>query len=132
MDLSDFDMVPAATVDILHPTTGEVLPGVTLQIAGVDSEVFQQRQFALADARAKQQKKDITRKQLVQERLETLAICLVGWDGLELDGKAVPHTPENAMALLKRLPWLQDQVDAAIVNRALHLKNRETERTKAA
>lgn len=126
MDLADFDIVQAATVPVLHPETMEPLQAesgqpITMQIAGVDSDRFHERQYALAEERAKKTERP-TGPEIDADRLDTLAFCLTGWSGITLDGQDVPYTAENARALLQRLPWLANQVDRAIVTRSLHFK----------
>jgi hypothetical protein len=130
MDLAEFDIVPAAIVPVFNPKTGEPLKTeqdepITLLVAGVDTDTFHERQYALADKRTN--RKDISPKELDEDRLDTLTACLQGWAGIMLDGKEVPYSPANARALLQRLPWLANQVDVAIVNRAIHFKTAQPE-----
>lgn len=126
MDLSQFDIVQAATVSIINPQTMEPLfdeggRPITMQVAGVDSARFRERQYALAESRAQKGERP-TGAELDADRLDTLAFCLMGWDGITLDGEPLPYSQEAARALLERLPWLAHQVDLAVVDRALHFK----------
>lgn len=126
VDLSQFDIVQAATIPIRNPETGEPLIGeggqaITIQVAGVDSDRFHQRQYELAEARSKSKDRP-TGQELDADRIETLSVCITGWSGITLDGQPLPYSAENAKALMLRLPWLANQVDRSIVDRALHFK----------
>lgn len=124
-DLSQLDTKKAAedgfTLRLLHPRTGEALP-VELELLGVDSEICQrtlkeQQRKRLAQA-VKSRRMAITPEELEAEGIELLAAATRGWKGMQLDGKPVEFSNEAARLLYMRFPWIREQVDQAISDRA--------------
>jgi hypothetical protein len=49
-------------------------------------------------------------------QVDRLTACTLGWEGMMLDGKDYPFSPQNARQLYDdvKFAWLRDQVDAAL------------------
>lgn len=127
MDLLSLKPDDTATIDVLHPTTGEALvdeDGVTLQIViyGEDSKKCQAakatRDNALSQARR------VTAELRRQLNIDLITVCthsLVGKFGF--NGAPVESTPEGIRSLYENLQWLYDQINVAIADRAHFLRN---------
>lgn len=127
MDLKQLDLTQAAdqgaTVELYHPVTQEVLTHkdkpVTVTVLGADSTVFKSELKARtrkALGQNKKSKPDLDKAE--RENAELLAKCTQSWYGIEEDGKRLDCTFENAVRVYLTYPWLAQQVDEAIANRA--------------
>lgn len=133
MDLSTLEPTPdSVPVPLRHPTTSERLLSdtgapITISIVGMDSEQFRTRHRAIINRRLNAGKKaKITAEEIEAESIDTIAACITGWQHVELDGKALEFSKANAKTLLTRLPWLREQLDEAIADRANFLKTSPT------
>jgi hypothetical protein len=128
IDLSSIDTVKGSNegfdVQIYHPGTNEDL-GISINVLGKDSDEFQRVSRAQQKKRmAKMQKGGfrsttaIPLEEIEQDSLELLAACTKSWSGVIIDGKAIDCTKENAVALYERFPWIKEQIDTAIGDRA--------------
>lgn len=133
MDLATLDMANAesgAVMTVRHPVSDAVLEGtdgqaITITLAGSDSERFRKVQRASTNRRLKTQSSrrgQVTSEELEADSLETLAACTISWRGLVVDGEALECNAANARKAYKRLPWLKEQVDAFVGDRANFLK----------
>jgi len=122
-DLAAFDGFNAAqndgvAIEIVHPGTGEPL-GVTITVAGPDSDQAKKADRAMINRRLKAQKtKMLTAEELQAEALRKLAACVLSWEGMVSDGKPLECITENAVLAFERAPWLAEQVAEAAGNRA--------------
>lgn len=148
MDLSQFDIVrDAVPVQLRDPRdTTELLwdkpkataddsstwKPVNMLLYGRDSAPFKARQRAITDKRLqeaeatarsnKASKTKITGEIVEVENRRTLLACIAGWENLEVDGGPVEITEDNANMLLDRFPWIEEQVDTAIMDRSNFIK----------
>lgn len=112
-----------ADLAVLHPVSGEKL-GVVIRLAGADSAVHRKAAAAIASRRAKGGfRRTINLDDLQTESIEVLARCTLGWSGVVLDGKDVPCGKEAAVTLYTRFPWLREQVETFISDRANYLQD---------
>jgi len=104
--------------ELVDPVTGKVT-GITLRIAGPDSETQNRARLALADALADHADDQGRVSAAVRERLriECLAACVLGWNVSEA-GEPVPFSQTNVIRLLRAATWVQAQVDAFAADRA--------------
>ena len=51
--------------------------------------------------------------------LETIAACILAWDGFTSDGEEFPLTKANAVTLLDACPWIRDKVEKAMTSHEL-------------
>ncbi|MFP1634085.1 hypothetical protein ACLB6G_20335 [Zhengella sp. ZM62] len=130
-DLSAFDegkkkQEEGIPVPIKHPATGEET-GIVITVASYESERVKAVAREIANRALADQKKN-SRKVDTVEAIEdrTFAIALasiVGWSGLEKDGKELPFTRDNARMILEAYPFIAEQIDAAAQDRALFFGN---------
>ena len=112
-----------AELEVLHPISGEKL-GIAIRLAGTDSAVHRKATTAIASRRTKGGfRRNINLDDLQAESIEILARCTLGWSGVVLDGKDVPPSKEAAAALYTRFPWLREQVETFISDRANYLQD---------
>ena len=111
-----------AELEVLHPISGEKL-GIAIRLAGTDSAVHRKATTAIASRRTKGGfRRNINLDDLQAESIEILARCTLSWSGVVLDGKDVPPSKEAAAALYTRFPWLREQVETFISDRANYLQ----------
>lgn len=125
-DLSSLDAAVAKQedgirVEIKHPATGEPL-GMIFTVASYDSERVKAVARSLGNKVLVSQKRNPRRTDTVEameDRTFAIAVAaVVGWEGVDLDGKALPCTPDNVRMVLERYPAIAEQVDAAASDRA--------------
>lgn len=122
-DLSAFDGLQAAQeegvpVDILHPATGESM-GVTIVVAGPDSTHAKKAERLMINRRLRSRKTSVMDAgELQEEGLKKLAAMTLSWTGIVDSGKAVECTPENALKVFARAPFIAEQVAEAAGDRA--------------
>lgn len=132
LDLGSLDTRAAseegAVMAVVHPVTGQPLTqedgaAVTITLAGMDGDRFRKAQRAATDRRLKSPRRaNVTAEDIERDGIETLAACTLAWTGLVLDGETLDCTVPNARKAYQRLPWLREQVDAFIGDRANFLK----------
>ncbi|MGV8954611.1 MAG: hypothetical protein ACOH2M_26170 [Cypionkella sp.] len=135
MDLSVFEPVEGTSIPVLHPVdktplkdekTGEA---ITVDIVGQDSEQYRARARFIQNSRLKTLRKggDLVSEETEIQDIGTVAACITGWKHIMLDGKVLEFNKANARVLLTRLPWLREDIDRAIVDRANFLKASSTD-----
>lgn len=132
MELSTFEITDEmlGTLNVKNPNTGEELEGVTITFMGTESPRYREiakertakRRFDAArraipsdEFSMKQSLKDI--EEMEGSMIDTVAIAIVNWTGISVDGKEVPFSLENAITVLKRFPWLFAQCNQFLSNR---------------
>jgi len=125
MDLSNLETQASSILTIMHPANEVPLLGgdnapVTFSLLGIDSDEYRASQRVITNKRLSRKNKfKITAEQLELETIEVLAACTVSWsDNFEVDGFAYHFSKENAKALYERFPWVREQVDEFIGERA--------------
>lgn len=127
-DLSDFAGLSQAQeegidVSILHPKTGESL-GITIKVAGPDSERQKKARRAVQTERLNMSRnKRPTVPELEADGLKVTVASIISWDGVIENGQAVELTPENATAILVKYPFIREQLDSAVGDRAGFMKS---------
>jgi|SRR5581483_2279004 len=125
MDLSVYDTAKTAdggaVLEVRHPGTGAKLKGVRITLLGADSPRWRAAQAEkvnrrLSEASAGRRAANI--EDADEDAIELLAAATIKWEGVELDGKALECSTENACVLYRRLPWLREQADRFIADRA--------------
>lgn len=101
------------SLEILHPATNEPT-GWVLTLATAAHATAQAKVAGIMD-RAKR-RKAATPAQEEADGLALLCAHVLGWEGLVMNGEAVPYTPEAAAKLLEgpRAFWIRRQVLDAI------------------
>ncbi len=123
MDLNNLDFKATAqdgaTVDITHPTTGEDT-GIKIFVKGKDSADYRKKSLEIQNRRiAKLSKgKSFSAEMSETEGLELLAAVTTGWDGIKRGGVVVSFSEAEARDLYAGFPFIREQVDAAVADRA--------------
>ena len=130
-DLAEMDTVEGSNkgfdVELFHPKTKEDL-GIIIHILGRDSDKFLEVSRAQQKRRLNKMSKFggarspgrvVTPEEVEKDSIELLAECTTGWsDTLMVDGAKLPFSVENAKAVYRRFPWIREQVDEAMDDRA--------------
>ena len=126
MDLTQFDVVSPANegvwMNLEHPVTGEPLE-VKIKLAGVDSDYYKKELRRQQNKRFKKGFRKMNAEELESETIELLVACTLDWEGVELEGQTLECNPENVRKIYKQFPWIKEQVDNFINDRANFLKN---------
>ena len=133
IDLSSIDTVKGSNegfdVQIYHPGTNEDL-GISIHVLGKDSDEFIKVSRAQSKKRLAKMSKGGFRntapvpvEEIDQDSLALLAACTKSWKGVIVEGKAIECTPDNVVMIYERFPWIREQVDTAIGDRANFIKS---------
>ena len=131
MEISDFKLEDSAIMPVRHLATGQPIKtkdgkAVSVTVACKDSEVFRLLARNQTERRLKRASETgnsrLSSTELEDEALDLLAGSTLGWSGITKDGAEFPFSFENARGLYRELPWLRDQVDAFIADRANFMK----------
>jgi len=120
IDLKTLDTTMAehgVAMEVLHPVTREPI-GAQIKLVGSDSERFRNLSRELVRRRVGKKLSAASAEMLEQEALELLADCTLGWSGVMLDGQELQFSKKAAVDLYARFPWLREQADAFIADRA--------------
>ncbi len=116
MDLANLDnkktREDGVPVDIRHPVSGKLL-GLRIWVASQDSERVTSVRNQLADERIQDMRETISAQEQTAYGERLLAAAIVRWefsDDLTIDGGVPDCTPENAQSILRRFPFVADQV----------------------
>jgi hypothetical protein len=134
IDLSTIDTVKGSNegfdVKIYHPGSLVDL-GIIINVLGKDSDEFQKVSRAQQKKRMAKMTKGGFRVQnltpapeeVEQDGLELLAKCTRSWSGVVIEGKDIEFSYDNAVMVYERFPWIKEQVDTAIGDRANFIKS---------
>lgn len=127
MDLKEFDGLSQAQEDgqdvpILHPKTGDEL-GIVIRVAGPDSDRLRKARAAVVNERLSRKRVKLSAAEIEAEGLSLLAAAVISWTGVVIDGKEIECTKSNAEAVLKRFPFIREQLDAVVGDRAGFMKS---------
>lgn len=137
IDLGELDTVKAcndgAEIELRHPVTKAPL-GIFWTVLGKDSDAFREhvRDTINDDLRRARNKKRTgdeaqTVEMAEQRALELLLVCSRGWRTgdqpvINLNGEQLTFSVSNAKRVLTAMPWVKDQIDAAIADLENFLK----------
>lgn len=120
MDLKNLDVRAAADegaeLVLEHPVTGDPLEGVAIRVLGADSSAYRRAVKRIAERR--HGKKRVSLDDMERQASELMAAVTVSWRNIEVDGEAIDCTEENAIRLYTDYPWIREQVDRFIADRA--------------
>lgn len=115
-----------AELEVLDPANGEPV-GAFIILAGADSSAHRKATAAIAKRRMNGVKgfraKSFDPEKFEAESIEVLAACTLGWKGVFLDGSPLACSRDNAIMMYTRFPWLREQVDQFISDRAAYLQD---------
>lgn len=132
VDLSSIDTVKGANegfdVRIYHPGTNEDLE-IIITVLGKDSDEFvklsraqQKKRMAKLSKGGFRVTATIPVEEIEQDNIALLATCTKNWTGIVIKGKAVECNLDNALMIYDKYPWIREQVDTAIGDRANFIK----------
>jgi hypothetical protein len=131
MDLSKYNVSKQAEqgawLELEAPDTGEILrndegEAVAIKVLGMDSKAWRnknrdfQRQRIQKMARSKSRNIDYTVSD--EDACELLAECTIEWKNIIENGEEIECNSGNAFDLYMKYPWIREQVDAFIGERA--------------
>ena len=129
MDLSNFDSSHIeADLTLRHPVTGEPLSdddgAATIRLRCVDHEVVQKAARKRLAESLEITKKDPAKSLEVSYKniIENLVSATVSWEKIQLEGEVLEYSEDNARKLYRRFPWIREQVDAFMSDRANFFK----------
>jgi RNA-splicing ligase RtcB len=131
LDLSSIDVIKDSNtgteITLYHPISGKDLT-TKIRIVGRDSDVFKSTQAEQGRKRMEKAQKggfrgaSVSQSQVEKDGIDLLAACTVGWSNLKVDGQLVPFSTANAAIIYANYPWIKEQVDMAVADRALFTK----------
>lgn len=126
MDLSKLKTAKAdegATLELLHPSTMDVIEGMTITLLGQDSQVYRKlslgkQQAALNRMKRGKKAEDLDAEKLSEDSINDLVKLTVAWTGFERDGKPVEFNEVNVKNIYTEFPWIREQAQEFIADRA--------------
>ena len=135
IDLAHYDTNRAETgepMEVMFPGSSPPVPlaengdaPIRLLLRGTDSSAYRAIRRDLVKRRQQASARNggtVPLEAVETESLDTVHACLAGWENVVMDGVEVEFTPTNSRRVLTRLPWLVEQADAFIHDRANFLK----------
>jgi len=126
MDLKELNITPksneGAWCTLEHPVTGEELD-IQIKLAGTDSDIYRETIRKQINRRLKKGIKRLSLEETENENLELLVACTLDWKNVVYEGEPLECTPENVKFIYSQFPWIKEQVDDFIGDRANYLKN---------
>ena len=114
-------------LNLLNPATGEPLlddngEQVGIYLLGKDSEVYRRAQRTITNRRlSRKGSSAITAERIESEANEVLAHCTASWQGIVYQGDEVDCSFSMAKRIYTQIPWVKEQVDEFIAERANYL-----------
>ena len=113
-----------AFMSLVSPATGEVLLSddgaeIGITLVGKDSDVYRKAQRVVTNRRlSKKTNATLTAERLESEANEVLARCTISWTGVVYEGNELEFSFASAKMLYTQLPWVKEQVDEFVAERA--------------
>lgn len=112
-----------AVLEVVHPESEEVIPGMTITLLGQDSKVYRKIQLAKQQAalnRIAKGKKavDLDAEKLAEDSIDDLVQLTTGWSGFTLDGVTLECTPDNVRKVYGEWAWIKEQVQEFVADRS--------------
>jgi hypothetical protein len=127
-DIKSITDAQTADIELKHPVTGALL-GASITVAGPENPTRKALDFArLRKLRAEIQEtgkhEPSDPEDDVQDAVEKLAACTVGWQGITDGGTPIEFSKQAAAKLYasEGLGWLRDQVFIAMDERSRFIK----------
>lgn len=107
----------------IDDVNGLPIEGVRIKVLGIDSDAYKNQQRKITDRRLSNRKMKITSAELESEGLSLLVACVVAWEGIEDDNGNIECTASNVRQFLLENPFVREQLDSAIADRANFIGN---------
>ncbi len=120
MDLKSFDTIEAAergyTYTVLDFDEQET--DIKISVLGVGSRIFKQAKQKIdsQEALATRRGKPLTEDQSNDLWIDLLAKCTKGWENVEVDGKKIEFSYDNAVDIYGKYPFIRNQTLSSIHN----------------
>jgi len=126
-DLASLDTIAASNegewMNVMHPKTDEPI-GARIKLAGPDSDIVKKAQNKITNRRLKGRGRNkLDAESINEEQVEMLASCTLGWEGIVVNGEEVKFSKDNAVNLYLKYPWIMEQVNIFIGDRANFIKS---------
>ena len=128
MDLASLTIVDDAEeggwLTVQSPSGGDLLYDeknpVRIRLKGRDSSTYRQSERVIRDKRidSLRNQQNWDAKDQDNESLELLSACFIDWEGVFDNGDPLECTPENARRLMRAAPFIFEQVDLFVADRA--------------
>lgn len=120
MDLKDILSKDVATLDLVHPIEKTILKKdngdpMTISLYGAETNAYKKKMYELR--RKFLLNKDATFEDGEEFTMAMLVAVTEDWD-IQLDGKTPKCTEKAVRDLYTAQPWIRDQVDAFVHDRA--------------
>jgi hypothetical protein len=111
-----------AVMTVMHPGTGRPTDA-RITLAGTDSKLWRNalselRHNALQGADKADNALIYAARKVSEDRTLLIASVTLEWENVELEGKLLACTRENAKNLYERFRWLFEQVDSFVTDRS--------------
>lgn len=117
-------------VQLRHPVTDEGLDAF-ICVYGQDSKRYEKAQAERARKwqrlLGRSRERQLSPQELKKGAVELLAEVTGQWRGIELDGEVLACNAENAAKFYERFPWVVEQLDAAVHERANFMRPASTD-----
>lgn len=114
MELRKLDVLAAAEKGVTFNVVDAygVETDLAISVVGAGSRVFklEKAKNDQVIAQATQRRKPLSDDEESELWCSLLSKCTTGWENLELDGKALPFSQENAMRVYTDFPFIRSQV----------------------
>ena len=92
--------------------------GIHILLAGNDSQAYQKELRKHQDKMLKKNKMKISAEEAENQNLNLLSACTLNWQGVEYQGVELECNRENIRWLYKNFPFIREQADDFIGDRA--------------
>lgn len=115
MDIAQYEIKSGAqTLEILDPLTQKPTE-IKIQVLSTRSKDFNKRSLEIYRAGLKKGDK-VDVEKVKEDEAKIIAACIVGWSGIVISKKKFEYSPENAVELINRFPWIGEQIDKFAVD----------------
>lgn len=116
-----------AVMTVVHPTKEEPMlddrgEPMTIRLVGADSSQFRAASARIANREIKKRKANRTVEKSEANAIELLAACTIDWS-IQVEDEPEPFSRENAEIVYREHPWLREQVDIFVGDRANFLED---------
>jgi hypothetical protein len=91
---------------------------VTMTIVGSYSPTYKRAEESQLSKTLRRRGQVLTGPELKAQRTELLAACVKAWDGFFEDGNPVPCERSFVLDVLRKAPWIREQVERAVDDHA--------------
>lgn len=123
LDLEAIKDIETTEIELLHPLSGKGL-GAFVTLAGPEyaprkTLEFQRQRRAREELRRTGTLETLPPDEELQEQLDLLGTCVLGWRGFSVAGQELPFSADKVREVLgkKELAWLRAQLQARLANR---------------